>query len=137
MRKPAFSDEKNKGADQLHSYCAADQHICFRHIAWGGKSLHKWSRSYDQDGFYAHIWYKPFKIFFSRAKSTMISKLGMQHWGLKLYKLALNDDPRLILTYLTAMSNLVANALEWWKLLQSHNLTPGGCLLLPWGYMYI
>ena len=28
MRKPAF----NKGSDQLHSYRAADQHLCFRSI---------------------------------------------------------------------------------------------------------
>ena len=32
-------------------------------------------------------------------------KLGMQHWGLKLYKSGINDDIRLTLTYLTAWSN--------------------------------
>ena len=32
MRKPAFSKCENKGADQLHNYCAADQHLCFCYI---------------------------------------------------------------------------------------------------------
>ena len=32
MRKPAFFHAKNEGADQLHSDCAADQHLCFRYI---------------------------------------------------------------------------------------------------------
>ena len=29
MRKPAFCIYKSNGADQLHSYCAADQRLCF------------------------------------------------------------------------------------------------------------
>ena len=33
MRKPAFCICENKGADQLHSNCAADQRLCFRYIA--------------------------------------------------------------------------------------------------------
>ena len=37
----------------------------------------------------------------------MILKLGMYHWGLKLYKVYVNDDPGLTLTYFTARSNLV------------------------------
>ena len=32
MRKPTFGIYKNKGADQLHSNCAADQQLCFRYI---------------------------------------------------------------------------------------------------------
>ena len=36
----------------------------------------------------------------------MILKLGMQHWGLKLYKVCINGDPGLTLTYFTARSNL-------------------------------
>ena len=36
----------------------------------------------------------------------MILKLGMQHWGLKLYKVCINDDTGLTLTYFTARSNL-------------------------------
>ena len=30
MRKPDFCLCENKGADQLHSNCEADQHLCFR-----------------------------------------------------------------------------------------------------------
>ena len=50
----------------------------------------------------------------------MILKLGMQHQGLKLYKIYVNDDPGLTLTYFTARSNLVVYAFELGKLLQSH-----------------
>ena len=32
MRKPAFCICENKGADQLHGNCAADQGLCFRYI---------------------------------------------------------------------------------------------------------
>ena len=46
-------------------------------------------------------------IFFSRTGSSRILKLGMQHWGLKLYKVCINGDPGLTLTYFTARSNLV------------------------------
>ena len=40
----------------------------------------------------------------------MILKLCMQHWGLKLYKVCLNGDPGLTLTYFTARSNLEIQA---------------------------
>ena len=36
----------------------------------------------------------------------MILKLGMQHWGLKFYKVCIYGDPGLTLTYFTARSNL-------------------------------
>ena len=45
----------------------------------------------------------------------MILKLGMQHWGLKLYKVCINSDPGLTLTYFTARSNLVLYAFVWEK----------------------
>ena len=45
----------------------------------------------------------------------MILKLGMQHRGLKLYKLYINSDPGLTLTYFTARSNLVPYAFVWEK----------------------
>ena len=32
MRKPDFTQCKNKGAYQLRDNCAADQHLCFRYI---------------------------------------------------------------------------------------------------------
>ena len=37
----------------------------------------------------------------------MILKLGMSHRGLKVYKVCINDDPGLTLTYFTARSNWV------------------------------
>ena len=45
---------------------------------------------------------------------------GMQHQGLKLYKVHINDEPGLTLTYFTAKSNWVAHTFKWGKLLQSH-----------------
>ena len=50
----------------------------------------------------------------------MILKLDMYHWGVKLYKVYINDDPGLILTYFMARSNWVTCTFEWGKLLQSH-----------------
>ena len=35
----------------------------------------------------------------------MILKLGIEHQGLNVYKVCINDDPWLTLTYLTTMSN--------------------------------
>ena len=46
----------------------------------------------------------------------MILKLGMQHQTHELYKLYINDDPGLTLTYFTARSNWVAYTFEWGKL---------------------
>ena len=37
----------------------------------------------------------------------MILKFGMQDRGLKFYKVCINGDPGVALTYFTAMSNLV------------------------------
>ena len=45
----------------------------------------------------------------------MILKLGMQHPGLKLYKVYINSDPGLTLTYFTARSSLVPYAFVWEK----------------------
>ena len=50
----------------------------------------------------------------------MILKLGMKHLGLKLYKVYINDDPGLTVTYFTARSYWVTCMFEWGKLLQSH-----------------
>ena len=58
-------------------------------------------------------------------------KLGMQHWGLKLYKTGINDDLRLTLTYFTAWSKLDTCEFEWevcykvikWEKLQMTKLT--------------
>ena len=43
---------------------------------------------------------KLLKSIFSRTRCPMILKLGMQHWGLKLYQDCVNDDSGLTLTYL-------------------------------------
>ena len=50
----------------------------------------------------------------------MILKLGMFYWGLELYKVYINDDPGLTLTYFMARSNWVTCTFEWGKLLHSH-----------------
>ena len=56
----------------------------------------------------------------SRTESPMILKLGMQHQGFKFYKVFINGDPGLTVTYFMARSNLVACAFECEKLLQSN-----------------
>ena len=50
----------------------------------------------------------------------MILKLGMQHRGLELYKVCINDEHGLTLTFLSERSNLVACAFKWGKLLESN-----------------
>ena len=40
----------------------------------------------------------------------MILNLGMEHQGLKVYKIKIKTDPRLTLTYFTARSNFVSYA---------------------------
>ena len=50
----------------------------------------------------------------------MILKLGVYLWGLKFYKVYINDDPGLTLIFFMAMSNWVTFTFEWVKLLQSH-----------------
>ena len=45
----------------------------------------------------------------------MILKLGMKHRGLKLYKVYINGDLGLTLTYFTARLILVAYTFKWGK----------------------
>ena len=47
---------------------------------------------------------KRLKIFFFRTRRPMILKLGMKHLGMELYKVYINHDPVMTLTYLTARS---------------------------------
>ena len=61
------------------------------------------------------------KIFFSRTHRPMILKLGMQHRGIKLYKVYINDDPGLTLTYFTARSNWLVMCLNG-KTVKSHSM---------------
>ena len=75
------------------------------------ESLSAASGSHDQDGHHSHIYIygkTPSKIFSSGISGPISTKLGM----LGLIIVCSNDDPRLTLTYLTTMSNLVACALE-------------------------
>ena len=44
------------------------------------------------------------KIFFSRTRRAMILKLGMKHQAIELYKVYINHDPGLTLTYFMARS---------------------------------
>ena len=48
---------------------------------------------------------KTLKIFSYITNSPMITRLGMEHYELKLYTVYKNDDPELTLTYFTTMSN--------------------------------
>ena len=43
----------------------------------------------------------------------MILKLGIKHLGIELYKVYINHDPGVTLTYFTARSTEVADAFEW------------------------
>ena len=45
----------------------------------------------------------------------MILKFDMKHLGMELYKVCLNHDPGMTLTYLTARATWVANTFEWGK----------------------
>ena len=85
----------------------------------------------------------------------MILKLGMKHQAMELYKVYINCDPLMTLTYFTARSTWVAHAFEWGKLLKCHlkgktcsklanalqfyvfkkKLTPGVALTKPLGYI--
>ena len=50
----------------------------------------------------------------------MILKLSMKHQGEELYKVYINHDPGMTLTYFTARSICVAHAFEWGKLSKCH-----------------
>ena len=88
----------------------------------------------------------------------MILKHGMHHWELQFYKVYINDNPGLTMTYSTAGSNWVVYTFKSKKkLLQSHlmgetcskglnllnncvtekHLTPGDGLPLPWYYNHV
>ena len=85
----------------------------------------------------------------------MILKLDMQHRGIRVYKVYINYDPGLTLTYFTAMSNVVAYGMgetvkksfnrenlqhmtKWTEdLCFEENFTQGGCLPLLQGYVHV
>ena len=51
----------------------------------------------------------------SRTDSPISTKPGMLHRGIQPIIVYSNDDPRVTLTYFTAMSNLVSLAFLWKK----------------------
>ena len=57
----------------------------------------------------------PSKIFFYGTNRLISTKLGMQHRGLLLILICLNDDPKLTLTYFTTRSNFVTSAFLYEK----------------------
>ena len=87
----------------------------------------------------------------------MILKLDMKDRGEEFYKVYINHDRWMTLTYFTARSAYVAHAFEWGKLLQCHlkdkicsklanglnlndlkkKLTSEVALTLPWGYIHV
>ena len=87
----------------------------------------------------------------------MVLKLGMKHQAVDLYKVYINHDPGMTLTYFTARSSLVPHAFEWGKGLKYYLkgktcrkwankqniyvyetiLFIGGYLPLPWGYIHV
>ena len=104
------------------------------------------------------------KIFFSGTNRPMTLNLGMHHRVLEYYQICSNDDPGLTLTYFTARSNLVPYAFVWEKgktvdfseiivvydlklatderkgqevSVDIKTLSPGGCMLLPRGYIHV
>ena len=50
----------------------------------------------------------------------MILKLSMTQQAIELYKVYINHDPGMTLTYFTAMSTKVANAFEWEKIVKGN-----------------
>ena len=50
----------------------------------------------------------------------MILKLGMKHQAIELYKVCINHDPGMTLTFFTAKSTQAAHAFEWEKIEKCH-----------------
>ena len=69
-------------------------------------NIKKWSRSHDQDGRHGYEYLKPLKILVSRTRRPMILKLGMKHQRKELYKVYINHDPGMTLTYFPAISTM-------------------------------
>ena len=56
------------------------------------------------------------KSFFSRTRRPMILKLGKNHQAIELYKVYINHDPGMTLTFFTARSTYVAMHLNGEKI---------------------
>ena len=70
----------------------------------GNERIYKLSRSHDQDCRHGYKYQKPPKILFFRTRGPMILKLDMKDWGEEFYKVYINHDPGMTLTYFTARS---------------------------------
>ena len=69
--------------------------------------------SNDQNGRHTIYVKKTLQIFFSRTRSPMILKLGMEHCELKLYKVYIKDGPGL--TYILRHGLWSPMPFEWGK----------------------
>ena len=63
---------------------------------------------------------KHLKIVFSRTRRPVILGLGMYHWGCGAFLICSNNDPKLTLTYLRSMSNLLPIAFKCEIFLKSY-----------------
>ena len=70
-------------------------------MGWRNERLIEVFWSYDQDGSHVHILLNPLN-FFSGTNWPRTLKLGIQHWGLRPYKVCSNYVSRLTLTLFTA-----------------------------------
>ena len=104
--EPPWEGEKRVSINGPGHMTNQSQILCGTSLGRGKESIYKWSMSHDQDGRHTNIYGKPSKIFSYRTNSPMIMKLCMEHCVLKLYKVYINENPELTLTYFTIMSNL-------------------------------
>ena len=84
---------KNRLTTQSQTLCGAS----FGRV---NESFNKRSWSHDQDGHHGYKLQKHLQIFF-RTTRPLILKLGMKRLGIELYKVCINHDPGMTLTYLT------------------------------------
>ena len=120
--------------------------------------MYKWSRSHDQGGRHGcamAINSKTFKNLLLQNQKAYDLKLGMRLQAMESYKVCINHDPGMTLTYFKARSTYVRNAFERGKLLiydlrgkicrkwanrqniyvYEKILSLGGCMPLPQGYI--
>ena len=121
------------------------QNSCEAYLGQGNERLLKWSWSIDQDGRYAYIWQKPFKIFFSGTKkaldlifvqiifaqitedrrSTKIAKIMVLHWPLTFLHKVIFASPCICMVQYIYMG----------KMLRIHILDITSIIQLNWNLM--
>ena len=62
----------------------------------------------------------------------MILKLGMKHQAMELYKVYINHDPVMTLTFFTARSTWAAHAFEWEKIGNCHLMAKNLLRMSKW-----